>query len=137
MGRGKPGRNDGRRSDPWGFGLEKLSNGRNPCLECGTETTGRHHVVPKSLGGNRQVPLCVECHSKAHGERTIHSNLIKEGIERARNSGKQIGAPTVVNADVKIRMKMSRDDGMTIRDIAAKYNVSVGTVHKYCGVHDQ
>ena len=33
-----------------------------PCFECGALTSGSHHVVPRSRGGKRSLPLCVVCH---------------------------------------------------------------------------
>jgi hypothetical protein len=37
-----------------------------PCFECGALTKGKHHVVPKNLGGKKCVPLCDHCHKKVH-----------------------------------------------------------------------
>jgi hypothetical protein len=37
------------------------------CFECGAPADHEHHVVPRSLGGTRTVPLCALCHGKAHG----------------------------------------------------------------------
>lgn len=36
------------------------------CFECGSPARHAHHVVPKSRGGQRTIPLCVACHHKAH-----------------------------------------------------------------------
>ena len=37
------------------------------CFECGSLSQQDHHVVPRSLGGTRTVPLCEVCHGRAHG----------------------------------------------------------------------
>lgn len=37
------------------------------CFECGNPATENHHVIPKSLGGTKTVPLCSSCHMKIHG----------------------------------------------------------------------
>jgi hypothetical protein len=37
------------------------------CFNCGAEASHDHHVVPRSLGGVETVPLCHNCHGKAHG----------------------------------------------------------------------
>jgi hypothetical protein len=37
-----------------------------PCFECGAPSESDHHVVPRSPGGTRTVPLCGDCHGKAH-----------------------------------------------------------------------
>ena len=38
-----------------------------PCFNCGAPSSHQHHVVPRSLGGVATVPLCHDCHGKAHG----------------------------------------------------------------------
>lgn len=65
-----------------------------PCWEC--QSGGdlhNHHVVPKSKGGKRTIPLCESCHSKVHGHDLRISGLIRDAMaERAakglRVSGK-------------------------------------------------
>jgi len=67
--------------------------GRNEeCFECGSvENLHNHHVVPRSLGGTKTIPLCCYCHGKVHGiDFSNHSNLIKEGI---RKTTKELGRP--------------------------------------------
>jgi hypothetical protein len=39
-----------------------------PCFNCGAPASHQHHVVPRSLGGVATVPLCHDCHGKAHGK---------------------------------------------------------------------
>jgi hypothetical protein len=62
------------------------------CIECGLPATERHHVIPKSFGGNTTVWLCGGCHAKVHGmnaqRRDSHSFLIKIGKYRASESRK-------------------------------------------------
>lgn len=36
------------------------------CFECDGPAAHQHHVVPRARGGTRTVPLCGECHAKAH-----------------------------------------------------------------------
>lgn len=38
------------------------------CFECGNPASHHHHVIPRSLGGTKTVPLCESCHPRAHGE---------------------------------------------------------------------
>jgi len=59
------------------------------CFECGKEATEEHHVIPKSLGGTKTVPLCTKCHMKVHGlDKTHradwHPELIKRGHDKIR-----------------------------------------------------
>lgn len=66
----------------------------NYCINCGRPGTHQHHIVPESLGGNNStniVWLCDECHGKIHNiqynnGQLSHSELVKIGIEKARNS---------------------------------------------------
>jgi hypothetical protein len=38
------------------------------CFECGSvKPLHNHHVVPRSRGGTKTVPLCYECHARVHG----------------------------------------------------------------------
>ena len=57
-----------------------------------------HHVVPRSRGGTKTVPLCGECHGKAHGldetTWTDHAKLTKAGISRAKARGVKLGRPS-------------------------------------------
>ena len=121
---------DKRRSDPWGYGMEHLPKvGKLPCFDCGTETTGRHHVVPVSLGGKRQVPLYEECHNLVHGDTMKRAELIRMGLDRDKSKGVRFGAPNKVNEKLKIKARMLRKDGLTIKAIAKEMKLSVGTVH--------
>ncbi len=56
-----------------------------------------HHVVPRSRGGTKTVPLCEGCHGKAHGldEKTWtdHGKLTRAGLARAKVRGVKLGRP--------------------------------------------
>lgn len=59
------------------------------CFECGNPATENHHVIPKSLGGTKTVPLCSLCHMKVHGlDKTRraenHIENTKRGLDRFR-----------------------------------------------------
>lgn len=115
---------DQSHKDPWGFGLERLPpSGKIPCLECGTATTGKHHVVPKVRGGQRQIPMCGVCHAKVHN--MSQRQLIREGLS------KQIGLPKKKKTTKKTDMKIIslRKSGMPYKKIAKKLRLSVGTIY--------
>ncbi len=68
------------------------------CFECNHSVAGEvqlHHVVPRSLGGSRVIPLCSICHGKVHGkERTNQINiseLTKAGLAAAKARGVVLG----------------------------------------------
>ncbi len=50
------------------------------------------------------------------------------GHERARRAGTQLGRPSVLNRQTRIQ-RLQRS-GHTVREIAEKVDLSVGTVHK-------
>lgn len=63
----------------------------NICFEHG-EVDGpvhEHHVVPRSRGGTQTVPLCEECHGKAHASSMKTSKLVREGMAKRRASGRR------------------------------------------------
>lgn len=74
-----------------------LDNLEKKCVNCGkSNDLHLHHIVPLAIGGTNNISniviLCSECHGKIHGmswER--HSKLTKEGIQKAKKKGKQIG----------------------------------------------
>jgi len=68
----------------------------NVCWECLTVTDDihRHHPVPRSRGGKNTIPLCIECHAKAHHRKKNMSSsaLIKEALAEKVKRGERIGA---------------------------------------------
>lgn len=72
------------------------------CFECGShENIVYHHVVPKSKGGKKTLPLCQFHHDIVHGVKPRNislSNLIKEALKRAKDSGIKLGNPNVLIA---------------------------------------
>ena len=61
-----------------------------PCFECGESSIQDHHVVPKHLGGTKKVPLCPDCHSKAH--QNLGPKKAAEGIRRRIAKGLPFGS---------------------------------------------
>ena len=59
-------------------------------------------------------------------ERDIIAERVKAGLRRAKENGKKLGRPTVtISAD---RIKLLRSQGLTIREIARRSDVSRSTV---------
>lgn len=114
---------------------------KQTCINCGRHADNRHHVVPRSLGGNNTtncVWLCDECHSLVHGISNTdgilsHSELIKIGMQRAREEGKVIGRAKTTSADIEwFKPYMERiKQGETISKIAKEADISRPTVYKY------
>lgn len=68
-----------------------------PCFECEAPTDHDHHVVPRSLGGTKTVPLCHACHAKAHGLKgttwASHAGLTAAAMARMKAAGLHTGGP--------------------------------------------
>ena len=68
----------------------------NVCWECSivTDDVHRHHPVPRSRGGKNTIPLCLECHAKAHHRKKNMSSsaLVKEALAEKVKRGERIGA---------------------------------------------
>ena len=69
----------------------------NVCWECSivTDDIHRHHPVPRSRGGKNTIPLCLECHAKAHHRKKNMSSsaLAKEAIAKKVERGEAWGSP--------------------------------------------
>ena len=120
-----------RNNDPFGYGLEHLTMHRaHPCFECEIPTKGKHHVIPVSLGGTKQIPLCTDCHSIVHGVDLNNSSLIKLGMQKAKDEGKQIGPPIKATEEMIEKVFALRSSGMSHRHIGMLVGLSNGTICK-------
>jgi hypothetical protein len=65
------------------------------CFECGAPATCEHHVIPRSRGGTKTVPLCGGCHGLAHGLSRAtwsdHPALTSAAMARLKASGRYTG----------------------------------------------
>ena len=97
------------------------------CFECLKELKEEelelHHVIPKSLGGKRVVPLCPECHDRAHDKKgsrkTSISLLTKKGMAEARSRGRALGRPD------RVRYGFSISDGCLVPNEAEQSIISL------------
>lgn len=62
------------------------------CFECG-EVRGlhNHHVVPRSLGGTKTIPLCERCHGLVHEKDLRIANLGARKQKAMQERGEYIG----------------------------------------------
>ena len=68
------------------------------CWECSAEgDMHEHHPVPKSRGGMRTIPLCEDCHGKAHhrDEAMSTSALTRAALQAKKARGERTGAVPV------------------------------------------
>ena len=116
------------------------------CCNCGITTDIQwHHIVPLALGGNdietNIVPICIKCHALIHNKKRMsNSNLIKEGIKKAKAEGKQIGNEKGVKLTTKksiiakeIIFKNSKDFNGSLNDeeVIKLAEISRKTYYKY------
>lgn len=112
------------------------------CFECGRAAHHDHHVVPKSLGGTRTVPLCLECHSKIHGRQLVHAELIRAGLRRKKervaagldtwNTGRPKGCPKTT-PEVRGRIHELHNQGVKVAEISRLMNLSRQSVYTVLG----
>jgi uncharacterized protein YerC len=108
------------------------------CFEC--ESTGiihEHHVIPRSLGGKKTIPLCSICHSKIHQRNlTRMSELSKIGMMKAREKGIKFGRPLGSKNTPQNMLENHYDivsllkQGMSVRQTAKKTNKGFSTVQR-------
>ena len=103
------------------------------CFECDAIAEHDHHVIPRSRGGKKTVPLCVRCHSKAHGKKMAHNSLTKDALLAKKLRGERTGSvpfgyklsadgvrlePQRDQLEAAKLMKLMRRNGFTLREIA-------------------
>lgn len=105
------------------------------CFECGEPAAHDHHVIPRSVGGTKTVPLCAKCHGLVHGIRVAHPQLTKQALQkkiaigeragtvrrgyRLGGDGKSLVPDEAEQATVELILQLL-DEGMTLRRIAAQ-----------------
>ena len=108
------------------------------CFECGKrDNLHLHHVIPQSLGGRSMVGLCEKCHGLIHGmDFTHHGNLIRLGLERAKENGVVLGRPKGTTTSEDDILKIHADiveelnSGNSIRKIARVTGKGGSTVQR-------
>ena len=107
-----------------------------------------HHIVPLSLGGTNNianiVPLCEKCHNLIHHQchnngQYTHSDLIKAGMQRARENGKVIGRKTLTIEMIpddfkKIHYPKIKNKETTVSELSRQLGMSRTTIYKYIGM---
>ena len=106
------------------------------CFECGEkEGLHMHHVIPRSMGGTKTLPLCADCHGKVHSkDMTSIAKLTAIALRDKQSRGEYIGGHEpygyrLVDGElvehegeqrvVEIARKL-RDAGLSFRKVAAE-----------------
>ena len=62
------------------------------CFECGAPAEHNHHVIPRSLGGTKTIPLCERCHGLVHDKNfTKISTLTKNALAIKKAKKQRVG----------------------------------------------
>lgn len=114
------------------------------CWECGAPPPlHHHHVVPRSRGGTRTVPLCERCHARAHhraGNMTT-SLMTREAMARKRSRGERTGGSMpygyVLAADGKTLVQGgSESEGLDlIRELMKRPDLSLRGIARELTAH--
>lgn len=96
------------------------------CFECGDATQEWHHVIPKSMGGTKMIPLCSCCHSKIHGlgdRRDQISELTKRGMNKKMSQQ--------YHAIWWFHFKCANtEEGMTIDEMSKEFELSTDSIKR-------
>jgi hypothetical protein len=107
------------------------------CFECDSaDEIQMHHIVPRSLGGTKTVPLCSTCHGKAHQSNMSKNSLTRAALGAIRASGRKTGgdvpygfellgdgrtlAPCAAERAVIERARELRAAGLSLRAVAGE-----------------
>ncbi len=133
---------------------KRVAKSEHPCFECGEPAKENHHVIPRSMGGQKTIPLCCECHGKVHGvtNRCELINLSKRAINNKRENGGNVGGgvpfymasstngdhyePTKEGVEQLGRMIALFNAGTMQKEIARTLGFSEGTISKYKRRHE-
>ena len=62
------------------------------CFECGNSAQHQHHVIPKSYGGTKTIPLCCSCHGKVHSPHLLKTSIMtKKAMQKMISEGRYTG----------------------------------------------
>ena len=85
------------------------------------------------ISDDGELTVCYYHHNLLHGvikfHTTEHSNLVKEGLRKAKESGKKLGRPEVPEETKKEVLKLHKE-GLSYRKIAKEVGVSVTKAHQ-------
>ena len=120
------------------YSIDRLGRSLKHCLEI-LETLKSHHCDFVSITQNldTSTPTGVLMFSLlavlANYERTLIRERTALGRARAKARGVKFGRPTKFNDSVAVSVRMLREKGAGIREIAKSLQIGVGTVYKALG----
>jgi len=84
----------------------------NKCFECDSGLgIHLHHIVPRSMGGHRCIPLCYRCHGLVHNIIFVdHKRLIIKALQGKRDRGEYTGGQIPTGYKAMLNGKLQRDE---------------------------
>ena len=114
-------------------GRAKGYNGDKPLKDCTSMEVFRWLFNQGIITDDGEITVCSYHHNIMHGivkfQKAEHTTLIKAGIARAKANGIKCGRPSNVNDSVRIAVRLLREQGKPIRQIARTLNIGVGTTY--------
>jgi hypothetical protein len=107
----------------------------NKCFECASDDfCVYHHVVPKSLGGTKTVPLCPICNAKVHSIKSINiSDLTKRALAKKRKRGEITGGSVPYGYNLLDGHKLIKnDDEQAVIKLIVDLSESGYSLRKIC-----
>tara|TARA_Y100000310_G_C20104863_1_gene544464 strand:- start:18 stop:527 length:510 start_codon:yes stop_codon:yes gene_type:complete len=85
------------------------------------------------ISDDGEITVCYYHHNLLHGiirfHKVEHSNLVKEGLRKAKEGGKTLGRPATPKETVEEFIKL-RGDGLSYREIGKETGVSATCVYR-------
>lgn len=108
------------------------------CFECDNDMDDMHHVVPKSKGGTKVIPLCSKCHGLVHDANFLKYRVLqKEGIAKAKKEGKYKGrihgSETIeqfLNKSINKKAVKLMNEGYSHKEISYLVKIHINTLTK-------
>jgi hypothetical protein len=99
---------------------------RIKCFECEKQAHHNHHVVPRSRGGKRTIPLCRKCHGLIH---TMDiSEMAKLAWEKRKKSGKRYGQIPWGMQQGKTRLVKNKKEQRVIQAIKTMHDKGMSSL---------
>ena len=114
-------------------GRTKGYNGDKPLKDCTSMEVFRWLFNQGIITDDGEITVCSYHHDIMHGivkfQKAEHTTLIKTGIARAKANGIKCGRPSNVNDSVRTAVRLLREQGKPIRQIARTLSIGVGTTY--------
>ena len=92
------------------------------------------------ISDDATLTVCSFHHNILHGvvkfQKNLHSEMIKQGLDKVRNSGVKLGRPTNITDNTKKQVVILRKGGQGPKDICKSLKIGCGTYYKIIEEYD-